>query len=58
MIMALLKYLKSPKDGLPDPTGSLAREIPCSAIVQANREVRWLKEAGKGKRGPYKKLVT
>ena len=55
MIMALLKHLKSPKDGLPDPTGSLATEIPSSAIVQANREVRQLRGAGKGKRGPYKK---
>ena len=53
--MALLKHLKSPKDGLPDPTGSLATEIPSSAIVQANREVRQLRGAGKGKRGPYKK---
>ena len=43
------------EDGLPDPTGSLASEIPSSTIVQANQEVQQLREAGKGKRGPYKK---
>ena len=49
MTMALLKYLKSWKDGLSDPTGSLASEIPSIAMVQANREVRKLREAGQGK---------
>ena len=50
------KYLKAPKDGLPDPRGSLANEIPSRAIEQANREVRHLTaKESKGKRGPYKK---
>ena len=55
--MALWKYLKAPKDGLPDPRGSLAIEIPSRAIEQANQEVQQLRSANesKGKRGPYKK---
>ena len=56
-IMALLRYLTAPKDGLPDPRGSLANEIPSRAIEQANQEVRQLSKPKetKGKRGPYKK---
>ena len=55
--MALWKYLKAPKDGLPDPRGSLANEIPSHAIEQANQEVWQLRSANesKGKHGPYKK---
>ena len=30
--MALWKYLKALKDGLPDPRGSLANEIPSCVI--------------------------
>ena len=52
--MALCKYLKAPKDGLLDPRGSLANEIPSRAIEQANQEIRQLRSANesKGKRGP------
>ena len=39
-MMALWKYLKALKDGLPDPRGSLANKIPSRAIEQANQEVR------------------
>ena len=54
--MALWKYLKAPKDGLPDPRGSLANKIPSRAIEQANQEVRQLSaKESKGKCGPYKK---
>ena len=37
--MALLRYLK-PRDGLPDPRGSLSSAMPSQAIAQANREVQ------------------
>ena len=40
--MALLKYLKASKDGLPDPKGSLLSAIPSQAIAQAKREVKQL----------------
>ena len=54
--MAMWKYLKAPKDGLPDPRGSLANEIPSCAIEQANQKVRHLTaKESKGKHEPYKK---
>ena len=40
--MALLKYLKASKDGLPDPKGSLSSAIPFQAIADAKREVKQL----------------
>jgi len=30
--MALLRYLKTPKDGLPNPRGSLANKVSSHAI--------------------------
>ena len=33
--MALLKYLKASKDGLPEPKGSLSSTIPSRAITTA-----------------------
>jgi len=35
--MVLFEYLKAPKDGLLDPRGFLANEIPSCAIEQANQ---------------------
>ena len=61
MVMALWKYLKTPKDGLPDTRGSLLNEVPSRIIEQANQEVRQLRSAqgsaigGKRKRGAYKR---
>ncbi len=52
--MALLKYLK-PRDGLPNPKGTLSQTLPSRAIEAANREVvQATSEAGR-KRGPYKR---
>ena len=49
---------KARKDGLPDPRGFLADEIPSGAIEQANQEIRQLTtKERKGKCGPYKKYV-
>ena len=56
--MALLKYLKASKDGLPDPRGSLSSAILTQAIAEANREVKQLlshHSANGGKRGSYKR---
>ena len=58
--MALLKYLKASKDGLPDPKGSLSSPIPTRVIAEANWEVKQLlshHSANGGKRGPYKRYV-
>ena len=56
--MALWKYLKARKDGLPDPRGPLADEIPSGIIEQANQEIQKLTtKESKGKCGPYKKYV-
>ena len=47
-------YLKAPREGQPDPRGSLADEIPSSAIEQANPEIRQLTtKESKGKQGSY-----
>ena len=32
--MALLKYLKASKDGLPDPKGSLSSAIPTQKLIR------------------------
>ena len=54
--MALWKYLKAPKDGLPDPRGSLGDKIPSRAIKQANQKIRKLTtNESKGKRETYNK---
>ena len=51
--MALLRYLK-PRDGLPDPKGSLSLSVPSQAIARANREVQEaMNSKGRKKRGPY-----
>ena len=52
--MALLRYLQ-PRDGLPDPRGSLSCSVPSQAIAQANKEVEALRENKKVKRGQYKR---
>ena len=49
------QYLK-PKDGLPDPQGSLSRAISSEAIEMANREVENVH--AKKVRGPYKRYVV
>jgi len=36
-IMILLRYLKALKDGLLDPRGSLANEVPCHDIEKTNQ---------------------
>ena len=56
--MALLKYLKASKDGLPDPKGSLLSAIPSQVIAEAKQEVKQLlSHANEGKRGPYKRYI-
>ena len=51
--MALLRYLK-PRDGLPDPKGSLSLSVPSQVIARANREVQEVMNSKGGKkRGPY-----
>ncbi len=53
--MSLRQYLK-PRDGLPDPKGSLSRQLSSETIAQANKEVeKALNAAGDKKRGPYRK---
>ena len=42
-MMALLKYYKALKDGLPEPRGLLVNKIPSHAIEQANQEVNLLR---------------
>ena len=37
-IMSIRNYFK-PKDGLPDPKGSLSRSLPSHAIALVNKEV-------------------
>ena len=58
-MMVLWKYLKAPKDGIPDPRGTLVNEVPSRAIEQAILEVRQLRSANrrKGKRGAYKRYI-
>ena len=52
--MALLRYLQ-PRDGLPDPRGTLCSCLPSQAIAEANREVQKATSSTKRKRGPYKR---
>ena len=53
--MALLRYL-NPKDGLPDPKGSLSQSVPSRAIAAANEEVTRAR-SGVKKRGPYRRYT-
>jgi len=51
--MALLRWLQ-PRNGLPDPRGSLSSSILSQAIAAANREVEEaIRTASSGKRAPY-----
>ena len=52
---SILEFFK-PKDGLPDPQGSLSRAISSEAIEMANREVENVH--AKKVRGPYKRYVV
>jgi len=54
-IMALFKYLTTPRKGLPDPQGSLAASVPSRAIAEVNVEIQqlMLNEKKHKKRGPY-----
>jgi len=54
--MSIRSYFK-PKDGLPDPKGSLSSCLPSQAIALANKEVEKLaSEKGIGKqRGQYRR---
>ena len=53
--MSIRSFFK-PKDGLPDPKGSLSSSLPSKAIALANKEVEkaTTSETGK-KRGQYKR---
>ena len=51
----ILEFFK-PKDGLPDPQGSLSRAISSEAIEMANREVENVH--AKKVREPYKRYVV
>ena len=45
-----------PRNGLPDPRGSLSSSIPSQEIAAANREVEEaIRTASSGKRAPYGK---
>ena len=51
--MSLRNYFKR-RDGLPDPKGSLSRQLSSEVIAQANKEVeKALSAAGDKKHGPY-----
>ena len=52
---SILEFFK-PKDGLPDPQGSLSRAISSEAIEMVNREVENVH--AKKVRGPYKRYVV
>jgi len=50
--MALLKYLKTPRKGLPDLQGSLASSILSQAIAQANTEIQLVLNDDKKQKKP------
>ena len=53
--MALLRYLK-PRDGLPNPKGSLSLSVTSPVIARANREVQEAITSKEGKkRGLYER---
>ena len=47
MSASILRYFK-PRDGLPDPNGSLSVSLPSQAIAAVNREVERTIHAAKG----------
>ena len=52
--MALYRYFKASDTKLPDPQGPLSMEVPSTAIVAANSEMKHMVELQRGKtRGPY-----
>ena len=55
--MSVRQYFK-PRDGLPDPKGSLSTSMSSLVIASANREVEKALEAVSKKRGPYRKYVV
>ena len=55
--MSIRQYFK-PRDGLPDPKGSLSTSMSSLVIASANREVEKALEAVSKKRGPYRKYVV
>ena len=56
--MALLRHLQ-PKDGLPDPKGSLSSEVPAAAIARANQQVQAASETVREerKRAAYHRYI-
>ena len=54
--MSLLEYFKR-KEPFPDPTGPLARVLPASAIMGANREVE-RSVCSKSRKGQKKKVYS
>ena len=58
--MALLKYLKVEKRGLPlpDPCGSLNQQLSSTAIEEANKEVTAVLFADPAKRQSYLKISS
>ncbi len=58
--MALYRYFKVEKGGLPDPHGPLAKIVPSSSIAAANSEVQAARESSlpdRKKRGSYAKYT-
>ena len=53
--MSLRRYLR-PKDGLPNPRGSLSSSMSSIAIAQANKEVQEILKPKEKKRGKYNKF--
>ncbi len=52
--MSIRSFFK-PKDGLPDPKGSLSACLPSQAIALANKEVEKARNEEGKKRGQYKR---
>ena len=52
MSARILRYFK-PRDGLPDPNGSLSASLPTQAIAAVNREVERTIDAAKGNRSMH-----
>ena len=55
LAMSLLRNLK-PRDGLPDPNGSLSQSVPSLAIAAVNEEVKKVK-SGVKRRGLYRRYT-
>ena len=54
--MALYSYFKASDTKLPDPRGTLSKDVPSTAIAAANGEVKVELQRGKT-RGPYTKFT-